>query len=122
MKRWPQAVRHLYLLLAVVIGWVFFDFTNLADALGFLHIMFGLGGTVFINAQTIAKFEAYSVLFLLCVIASSPWPKKLALSLRNKFHRAIFKTAVVVYYGVFLFFSTAYMVGSTFNPFIYFRF
>ncbi len=122
MKRWPQAVRHLYLLMVVVIGWVFFDFTNLADALRFLHTMFGLGGAVFINAQTIAKFEAYFVLFLICVIASSPLPKKLALFLRSKMHRAIYQTAVAVYYCVFLFFSTAYMVGATFNPFIYFRF
>jgi alginate O-acetyltransferase complex protein AlgI len=122
LKRWPQAVRHIYLLLFVVIGWVFFDFTNLADALSFLHTMFGLGGTVFINAQTIAKLEAYSVLFLISVIAASPWPKKLALSLRSKMHRAIYKPAAAVYYCVLLFFSTAYMVASTFNPFIYFRF
>jgi alginate O-acetyltransferase complex protein AlgI len=122
MKQWPQAARHIYLLLSVVIGWVFFDFTNLADALSFLRTMFGLGDIVFINAQTIAKLEAYSVLFLICVIASSPWPKKLVLSLRSKMHRAIYKTAVAVYYCVFMFFSTAYMVGATFNPFIYFRF
>lgn len=122
LKRWPEVVRHIYLLLAVVIGWVFFDFTNLADALSFLHTMFGLGGTVFINAQTTAKLEAYSVLFLISVIAVSPWPKKLALSLRSKNHRAIYKTAAAVYYCMLMFFSTAYMVGSTFNPFIYFRF
>lgn len=122
LRRWPKAVRHIYLLLSVVIGWVFFDFTNLADALSFLHTMFGLGGTMFINAQTVAKLEAYSALFLLSFIAASPWPKKLALSLRNKFHRAMYKIAIVVSYCVLLFFSTASMVGSTFNPFIYFRF
>jgi alginate O-acetyltransferase complex protein AlgI len=122
LKQWPQAVRHTYLLLSVVIGWVFFDFTNLADALSFLHIMFGLGGTVLINAQTIATLEAYSVLFLISVIAVSPLPKKLALSLRSKMHPAIYKSAAAIYYCVLMFFSTAYMVGSTFNPFIYFRF
>lgn len=122
LKRWPKAVRHIYLLLSVVIGWVFFEFTNLADALSFLHTMFGLGGTALINAQTIAKLEAYSVLFLISVIAASPWPKKLVLSLRSKIHRANYKTAVAVYYCVLMFFSTAYMVGSTFSPFIYFRF
>jgi alginate O-acetyltransferase complex protein AlgI len=122
LKQWPQAVRHTYLLLSVVIGWVFFDFTNLADALSFLHIMFGLGGTVLINAQTITTLEAYSVLFLISVIAVSPLPKKLALSLRSKMHPAIYKSAAAIYYCVLMFFSTAYMVGSTFNPFIYFRF
>ncbi|QBD77432.1 MBOAT family protein [Ktedonosporobacter rubrisoli] len=122
LKRWPQAVRHIYLLLCVVIGWVFFDFPNLGDALRFLGTMFGLGGAVFINAQTIAKLEAYSLLLFICVIAATPWPKILGLSLRNKVYRASYKTGVVVYYCVLMFFSTAYLVGSTFNPFIYFRF
>ncbi|RYD02179.1 hypothetical protein N752_27390 [Desulforamulus aquiferis] len=44
MTRWPKIVHHVYLLLFVVIGWVFFEFSNLTDGLGFLWIMFGVGG------------------------------------------------------------------------------
>jgi alginate O-acetyltransferase complex protein AlgI len=44
MKQWPKAVRLIYSLLFVVIGWVFFEFTNLTDALNYLGIMFGAGG------------------------------------------------------------------------------
>ncbi|MFZ7104115.1 MAG: MBOAT family O-acyltransferase [Peptococcaceae bacterium] len=121
MIRWPKAFRHIYLLLFVVIGWVFFEFTNLTDLLSFLRTMFGAGGTVFVDNQAIMKLKTYAVLYIVCISAASPWPKKLAL-LFKKIHCNIYKSAVSVYYCALMFFSTAYMVGSTYNPFIYFRF
>jgi len=100
---------------------VFFEFSNLTDALSFLRVMFGLGGTAFIDNQAIMKLKTYVILYIVCIIAASPWPKKLALSFK-RIHPNIYKLAVNVYYCALMFFSTAYMVGSTYNPFIYFRF
>lgn len=121
MARWPRAVRHTYSLLAVVIGWVFFEFTSLTDVLGFLRIMFGAGGGALIDSQAIVNLKAYAPLYIVCILAASPWPKKLALSIK-RVHRNIYRLAANVYYCALMFFSTAYMVGSTYNPFIYFRF
>ncbi|MBU3092775.1 MBOAT family protein [Clostridium sp. CM028] len=121
MTRWPKVVRHIYLLLFVVIGWVLFEFTNLTDMLGFLRIMSGVGGNALINNQAIVKLKAYAILYIVCIIAASPWPKELALVFERS-HYNIYKLAVTVYYCVLMFFSTAYMVSSTYNPFIYFRF
>ncbi len=121
MTRWPKAVRHIYLLLFVIIGWVFFEFTNLTDVLSFLRIMFGVGGNALIDNQTIVKLNAYASLYIVCIIAASPWSKKLALFFK-RIHADIYRVAVNVYYCVLMFFSTAYMVASTYNPFIYFRF
>lgn len=121
MKRWPKAVRLLYSLLLIVIGWVFFEFTNLADALSYLRVLLGAGGNVLIDAQTIAKLEPYTVLYFVCIIAATPWPKKLALSFK-RIQCNIYRLAVNLYYCALMFFSAAYMVGSTYNPFIYFRF
>lgn len=121
MKRWPKAVRIIYSLLLVVIGWVFFEFTNLTDALNYLGILLGAGDNVLIDVQTIAKLEQYTVLYLICIIAATPLPKKLALSL-IRIQCNIYKIAANVYYCILMFFLTAYMVGSTYNPFIYFRF
>ncbi len=121
MKQWPKAVRLIYSLLFVVIGWVFFEFTNLTDALSYLGIMFGAGGNVLIDTQTIDKLETYAVLYLVCIIAATPLPKKLVLSFKM-IHCYIYKLAVSVYYCALMFFSAAYMVGSTYNSFIYFRF
>jgi len=63
MTRWPKAVRHIYLLLLIVIGWVFFEFTNLKDGLSFLGIMFGVGGNGLMDHQGIGKLQAYALLY-----------------------------------------------------------
>ncbi len=118
---WPRAVRHSYLLLLVVIGWVFFEFTSLADGLGFLGSMLGRGGKGFIDAQAIMKLKAYALLYSVGIFAASPGPGKLA-SLWQRVCGGNHQWAVSLYYCVLLFLATAYMVGSTYNPFIYFRF
>ncbi|MEL7565807.1 MAG: MBOAT family O-acyltransferase [Dehalobacterium sp.] len=121
MPRWPKALRHIYLLLFVVIGWVFFEFTNLTAGLSFLGIMFGVGGNELIDNPAIVKLKSYAYLYIVCIIAASPGPKKLALLLK-RIHGNLYRLAVSVYYCVLIFFVTAYMVASTYNPFIYFRF
>ncbi len=126
MMRWPKAVRHMYSLLFVVIGWVFFEFTDVTDGLSFLGIMLGLGENALIGSQATAELKAYAILYIVCIIAALPWPKKLALflkaSLLERGYNNIYNLVVNMYYCVLLFVLTAYMVGSTYNPFIYFRF
>ncbi|HHX61458.1 MAG TPA: MBOAT family protein [Epulopiscium sp.] len=121
MLGWPKAIRHIYMLLFVVIGWVFFEFTNLTGILNFLRIMFGVGGNLFIDNQGILKLKNYVVLYIICITAASPWPKKFVLIFQKK-HFAIYRLAANLYYCVLIILVTAYMVASTYNPFIYFRF
>lgn len=121
MIRWPKAVCHIYSLLFIVIGWVFFEFTNLPDAFSFLMSMYGLRGNVLINSQAVMELKAYAFLFIAGIIAASPWPKKAAIYFRNN-HCNIYRFAANAYYCILMFFSTVYMVASTYNPFIYFRF
>lgn len=121
ITRWPKIARHIYLLLIVVIGWMFFEFTNLTDVFSSLQVMFGVGDNTFIDSQAIVKLKTYAPLYIICIIGASPWPKELAL-LFKKIHFKFYKLAVNTYYCLLIFFSTVYMVGSTYNPFIYFRF
>ncbi|MDQ7095746.1 MBOAT family O-acyltransferase [Desulfosporosinus sp. PR] len=121
MARWPQAVRHLYLVLLVLIGWVFFEFSNLTDGLGFLGIMFRAGGQALIDQPALVKLKAYAVCYLVCILAASPGPKKAALSVQ-RILGPLYESAVSVSYGALMLWTTAYMVASTYNPFIYFRF
>ena len=126
MTRWPKAVRHIYLLLSVVIGWVFFEFTYLTDGLSFLGIMFGVSGNALMDNQAIGRLQAYALLYVVCIFAASPGPKKLALVFKVFFlkraHGIIYRLAVNLYYCALMFWVAAYMVASTYNPFIYFRF
>src|SRR6185436_16108078 len=41
VRRWPPPLRHLYLLLVVLVGWVLFRAESLSSALGFLAAMSG---------------------------------------------------------------------------------
>lgn len=121
MTRWPKVARHIYVLLLVVIGWVFFEFTDLTEGVNFLRIMFGMGDNALIDNQAIMKLKAYAVIYMVCILAASPWPK-----IRGLFfvgiHCNINRLATNMYYCALLFILTAYMVGSTYNPFMYFRF
>lgn len=121
ISRWPRIIRHIYLLLVVIIGWVFFEFTNLTDILRFLSIMFGIGGNNFIDNQVVMELKTYAALYIVCIIVASPWPTKLAL-LFKKTHLDIYGFVVNFYYCMLIFLVTGYMVASTYNPFIYFRF
>ena len=121
MKRWPKFLRHLYSLFFVMIGWVLFEFTNLMDALEFLKVMAGLGGNSFLDYDTMRILRAYIPLITVGIVAATPWPMRLTLTLQRTYRR-IYPVVENVYYLILMFFSTAYMVASTYNPFIYFRF
>lgn len=126
MARWPKAARHIYLLLLVIIGWVFFEFNNLMDGVSFVGIMFGMGSNALMDHQGIGKLQAYAPAYIVGILAASPGPQKLALSLNGLFLKRnssnIYSLAVNLYYCALMFLGTAYMVASTYNPFIYFRF
>lgn len=121
MIHWPKAIRHIYSLLFVVIGWVIFEFTNLTDIFHFLGFMFGIEVNSFVDNQAIMELKSYTFLYIVCIIVASPWPKKVSLYFRNTYSN-FYRLAANAYYCALMFFSTAYMVASTYNPFIYFRF
>jgi alginate O-acetyltransferase complex protein AlgI len=121
MMGWPKAIRHIYSLFFIVIGWVFFEFTNLTDIFRFLRLMFGIEVNLFVDRQAIVELKSYILLYIVCIIAAFPWIKKVSLYYRNTYSN-FYRLATNVYYCILLFFSTAYMVASTYNPFIYFRF
>ncbi|MBD5642504.1 MBOAT family protein [Clostridium botulinum] len=121
MMGWPKAIRHIYSLLFVVIGWVIFEFTNLTDLFSFLGFMFGIKVNYFVDNGAIVYLKSYAILYIVCIIASSPCPKKVSLYFRNM-NSNFYKLGANLYYCSLMFFTTAYMVASTYNPFIYFRF
>lgn len=121
MIHWPKAIRHIYSLLFIVIGWVIFEFTNLTDMFHFLRLMFGIEMNSFVDNQGIVELKSYTFIYIVCIIAASPWTKKVSLYFRNTYGN-FYRLAANAYYCILMFFSTAYMVASTYNPFIYFRF
>jgi alginate O-acetyltransferase complex protein AlgI len=124
--RLPRFVRHVYTLSVVLLGWVLFYFTDLASVWQMLRLMFGASGQVFLSLQASIFLQNNAVFLLIAGLASTP----LAAALARKSQRTLVaapwqhvlasvETGVSL---VILFICTAALVGSSYNPFLYFRF
>lgn len=113
LERTPRWVRHLYALLLILIGWVWFVFESLTGGVHYLLRMFAIGD-VWWDASTIYYAYTNAILLLVLVIASLPI-RSIVTS-----HRLAFLSPF--WYGGLFFLAIAYLVDATFNPFLYFRF
>jgi alginate O-acetyltransferase complex protein AlgI len=125
-------LRHLYAVVTVMIGWVFFRAETLGDALTLIRSMFGFGGAG-ANDLPVASLVSWPMAVLIAAagIMSLPawpllqaaWPKRVAPRLAAGFSsaaladvaRAVFVAGVTVM-------ALASMALTQQNPFIYFRF
>lgn len=126
-KRWferiPRVLRHIYLLLVVVVGFVLFEAGSLSQCIQDLSAMFGAGGLPFSSQETLYHLGSFAVLLVIAVIGATPLCR-LAVE-RLKRDRAGSITVSVLtplcLVGLLLL-VTAYLVDGGFNPFLYFRF
>jgi alginate O-acetyltransferase complex protein AlgI len=120
IMRLPRPVRHAYLLLVVMIGWVFFRAETLPGAIAFLRAMAG---------QSPAMPTPYGVMWYLTpelwlaigagIIGSIPWVPALAREREDSWALGLASTAAL---AVLLLASIMQVAARTYNPFIYFRF
>ena len=121
LEKLPAFVRHAYTLLLVIISWVIFYFEDLARVGEYLKGMFGMAGVPLINDAALYYLFGYAVIFALAAYFSTPHCKKYIDAAENTGSRAVAVGATAVYIGAFLLCVT-YLVNSTYNPFLYFRF
>lgn len=115
--RLPNFIGHIYTLLAVIIGWVLFSVEELPFTLAYLSSMFG-GGSGLISQDFLYYLRDYGLVLIILVLASTPLPKLVY----NKLPERLTKVLTPVLIVLTLLISTAYLVDSTYNPFLYFRF
>jgi alginate O-acetyltransferase complex protein AlgI len=115
---WP----HLYTLLVVMIGWVFFRAETLTGAIAFLRSMAGLADAA-PSVYTVAWYLTPELWLALAagVIGSAPWVPALAARVDQDRSRLVplLNTAALM---ALLLLSIMSMAARTYNPFIYFRF
>ena len=135
LERSPRALRHVYAMLVVMVGWVFFRADSLPQALSYLRAMAipsRVGGpdpalAILLNAQILAALAAGTLLAapLLSAImerlrvprAEFPRPD-LPGRLETRSVHALPIPLLAAGFAL----SIAILVGSTLNPFLYFRF
>lgn len=121
LDRLPKGFGHVYTLLAVVFGWLLFYFEDFGAGLTYLGVMFGRGASAVIDAG--AKLDIVSSLGLLVIlaVAATPYPKRLFFRLWEK-HDSAMRAVSMVLCALGFTLSLAYLVNSSYNPFLYFRF
>lgn len=123
-------LRHLYTLLIVMIGWVFFRSESLSQAIQYLGSMVGITNASGVKYYTLLYFDLKILVILIMGIAiAMPIASWLGFQLKKRSNTsrfsalrpAIYTGHYVLLVSLFLF-SAASLASGTYNPFIYYRF
>lgn len=124
IKKLPAFVSHIYLMLIVTIGWVFFYFIDLTEGLHFIKILFGLNGNALYNIKFEVEFFNNIVFLIFAILASTPLFKNIFSKLSEQLNARDKSLYVLqtLFNAAILIITTIMLVGQTYNPFLYFRF
>jgi alginate O-acetyltransferase complex protein AlgI len=120
LERLPAVFSWLYTMLAVVLGWVLFDTDSISSALRFIGAMFGAGGS-FATGASWSLIGQAAISLALCIFFSSGATKNYIKRIGGQDSKVILVLKPVIT-AALLIASTAYLVNSTYNPFLYFNF
>lgn len=116
---WFVIFQTLRTMVLVLLGYVLFRSSSMGQAVGYFRAMFGLAGNVAVDAAAGEALRNHASALLLCAAGSTPvvgW-------LQKRLGR--FGSSEWVKNGtcfLLLILSAAYIVSSSYNPFIYFAF
>ena len=120
LDRAPKILRHIYSLLLIVLGWVIFACDDITVLLPFIGSMFGANGAL--GGLDLYWLTTKAVLLIICCVASTELPKKLMISLGGRLGERpafILKSVLTL---LLLCLSVVFLIGDSYNPFLYFRF
>lgn len=120
LEKIPRFFRHAYTLLFVYFGWLLFTFEDSAAGIAYLCKMFGANGTMLWQGSDLWLLLSNLVFLCILVIASTPYPKHLFWRLWEKSGAA--RAVAALGGAALLILCVAYLVNSSYNPFLYFRF
>ncbi len=123
LRKIPKWVSHIYVLLIILISFVIFDAPDISTAFMRIASMFGAFNNKMTDMQSLYYLRSYGFILVLAIIGCTPLPRKLIERLRkNRICKAIADVMEPIAYTLLLLVVTAYLVDSSFNPFLYFRF
>ena len=137
LKKAPAWIGHIYSMFLVVIGWTIFAQTDMSQLGRYLKTMFGIGAHGGADADFFYFLSTNAVLLILLVVCSIDhrfWLRKIckkSVDSENTEDDNIYQWcelsrgltyAKPIIMVVLLVVSFAFLVGDSYNPFLYFRF
>ena len=114
---------HVYVLLLVMISFVIFNAADMKEAFSYIGGMFGIGNVPLMSRECAYYMRSYGVLIAGSIVGATPLVKNVVSRFTTTAYgkklmpvlRPIVITGLVIV-------CTAYLIDSSFNPFLYFRF
>ena len=119
MAKLPGWLVRVPILVILLISFVLFNASSLSQAAADVGGMLGLGGLPAVSAESLYYLRSYGLLLVMAVVGATPLVKNLALRLEKGKAFALLEPVVLC---ALLLAVTAFLVGGSFNPFLYFRF
>ena len=126
LKRTPKYISHIYTLLVIIFGWVFFRSNSFSEAINYIKTMFSFNSKI--NFEYLDYYLSKDIIFILilALFLSTPIYKKYRnyiITLQIKSNSLRFGKAInIITLTILLVISYFYIATDAYNPFIYFRF
>ena len=118
-----RIISHIYVIIFTVLAFVIFRNDSLIEVINHLKSMFGLKDIPLSTSESIYYLKSYGMIFIIGIFGATPLLKQFITKLKTHqvIHKIMNGLEPFVYIGLLLI-ITGYLVDSSFNPFLYFRF
>ena len=123
LEKLPKFVSHIYVFFVMIVSFVLFNGNGMAGSISDLGGMFGFLNIPFVNKTTLYYLKSFAPMLVIAAIGATPVVKNTVIKLRDgqKTGRIVAWLEPVVMVAL-LVVVTAYLVDSSANFFLYFRF
>ncbi len=123
----PAFIRHIYLLIVVNVGFVFFKFTSMSSAINYIKVMFSFNTGSITNLDTNTLIMNNLFWIILSILLCTPLMKMLENAYNNTKNTGVIinisiNTLRIILIFTLIIFSCAHLAGDSFNPFLYHAF
>ena len=119
LEKLPKFISRIYVLFIVLISFIIFSGSSTQQIIQNIQGLLGINASSFITADSIYYLKSYLVILVIGIIGSTTIPKKIATNTKLK---KVMNVLEPIFLLLIFVISTSYIIDSTFNPFLYFRF
>lgn len=123
LNKCPSFINHIYALWFIVLGWVIFAFDDTGKLFKYMGALFGRNGTGFLNNESVYLLMTNLIIFIILIIGCTPLPKMTVGIVMSKIRKQYVQGVIESLFLIIIFIlSVSYIINSSYNPFLYFRF